>query len=105
MNAFLCILYELVEQFVEHVLLVDVVRVGFHHPRGSSSGTKIGIVYMTVGVDTLEGVGLGKEVALIDGGNALCKGGMGGDVGLGVEGFALNGPRQRVVARSWRVIQ
>ena len=105
MNAFLCILYELVKQLVEHVLLVYVVRVGFGHHRGCSGGTKTRIVYMMVGLGTLEGVGLGKEVGLIDGGNALCKGREGGKVRLGLEGFAFNGPRERVVTRIWRVIQ
>ena len=107
MNAFLCILYELIEELVEHVLLVYVVRVGFHHHRGSSSGTKTAIVYMMVCVHTLtlDGVGLGKEMGLIDGGNALCEGSEGGNVRLGIERFALDGPRERVVARIWRVIQ
>lgn len=75
MNGFLCIFYELVEELIEDVLLVYVDCVGVHHyRRGSSSGTKTGMVQMVVvGVGGFEGVGLGKEVCLMDGGNALCK--------------------------------
>jgi hypothetical protein len=106
-NAFLCIFYQFVEELVEDVLLVYVVRVGVHHDRrGGSSGTKISMVQMAVvGIETFESVGLGKVVGLIDGGHALCKGSEGGDVGTGTEGFMLDGARKGVVARIWGVIQ
>ena len=107
MNAFLCIFYEFVEELIEDVLLVHVDRAGVHHHRrGGSSGTKTGVVQMgVVGVEGFECVGLGKEVGFIDGGNALCKRSEGRKVGTGIEGFALDGGRKRVIARSWGVIQ
>ncbi len=110
MNGFLCIFHEFVEELVEDVLLVYVDRVGVDdHRRGGSSGSKTGIVQMVVvvvvGVEGFEGVGLGKEVGLIDGRNALCKGSEGRNVGIGIEGFALDGARKRVIARSWGVIE
>ena len=75
MNGFLCIFYEFVEELVEDVLLVYVDRVGVHHHcRGSSSCIKTGMVHMVVvGVGGFDGVRLGEEVCLMDGGNALCK--------------------------------
>lgn len=107
MNGFLCIFYEFVEQLVEDVLLVYIVRAGVHNHRGGSgNGTKTAMVEMAVvGVEGFEGIGVGKEVGLIDGGNALCKGSKGGNVGIGIEGFALDGGRKRVVARCWGVVQ
>ena len=44
-------------------------------------------------------------MVLIDSGDALCKGSKGGNVGIGIEGFALDGTRKRVVTRSWGVVQ
>ena len=107
MNGFLCIFYEFVEQLVKDILLVYIARDGVHHHRGGSgNGTKTAMVEMAVvGVEGFEGVGVGKEVGLIDSRNALCKGSKGGNVGISIEGFALNGTRKRVVARSWRVVQ
>ena len=107
MNAFLGIFYEFVEELVEDILLVYVDRAGVHHHRrGGSCGTQTGMVEMVVvGVEGFECVGLGKEVGLIDGGNALCKRSEGRNVGTGIEGFALDRARKRVIARSWGVIE
>ena len=112
----------MVHQLVEHVLLVYVIRVEVHHRRRSSSGTKTAMGQMPVEDQALGGISLGDEAGLIYGGNALCKGRKGGDVGLsgvedvgvggvedvgvgGVEGLALDRPRKWLVARIWRVTE
>ena len=69
MNGIFCIFDEFVEQLVEDVLLVYVVRVGvYHHRWGSSSSTKSVMVQMgVVGVEAFEGVCVGVIVSVSDG--------------------------------------
>lgn len=100
MNAFLRIGFELVQQLVEHILLVNLVHANICS-RWRSGGNKIERARMMVGVQAIDDVDPGVELCLMYGGDTLYKGREGGNVGVGVEGFAVYQSWGQLVQRFW----